>query len=224
LPLPAEGLLTFDVSDDVDVASTSVKLNGTEVGNSSPVTLNFAAAGKYVVQITAIDSVGQTSTFEFTLNVVEEIISTSFELKLEAGLNYFGLPIYVDKTLGEILPGAKVYRRSGTSWVLATSEKPMAYAVYRVSLTEAKTVELVGEPFEPSSFTLKRNTSNYISIPQMSPVNANDLFGGALTSISVITTGGTMVKVTDGVMLPGKAYVVVVSKDVTINLPSLMPR
>jgi len=27
LPLPAEGLLTFDVSDDVDVASTSVKLN-----------------------------------------------------------------------------------------------------------------------------------------------------------------------------------------------------
>ncbi|ACI16946.1 hypothetical protein COPRO5265_0081 [Coprothermobacter proteolyticus DSM 5265] len=224
LPLPAEGLLTFDVSDDVDVASTSVKLNGTEVGNSSPVTLNFTAAGTYVVQIVAVDSAGQTSTFEFTLNVVEEIISTSFELKLEAGLNYFGLPIYVDKTLGEILPGAKVYRRSGTSWVLATSEKPMAYAVYRVSLTEAKTVELVGEPFEPSSFTLKRNTSNYISIPQMSPVNANDLFGGALTSISVITTGGTMVKVTDGVMLPGKAYVVVVSKDVTINLPSLMPR
>jgi len=55
--------------------------------------------------------------------VVEETIITGFELKLEAGMNYFGLPIYVDKTLGEILPGAKVYRRSGTSWVLANDEK-----------------------------------------------------------------------------------------------------
>jgi len=77
LPLPAEGLLTFVASDDVKVASISVKLNGTKIGDSSPVTLNFTAAGKYVVQITAVDSAGQTSTFEFTLNVVEETIITA---------------------------------------------------------------------------------------------------------------------------------------------------
>jgi len=219
LPLPAEGLLTFVASDDVKVASISVKLNGTKIGDSSPVTLNFTAAGKYVVQITAVDSAGQTSTFEFTLNVVEETIITGFELKLEAGMNYFGLPIYVDKTLGEILPGAKVYRRSGTSWVLANDEKPMAYAVYRVSLTEAKTVELVGEPFESSSFTLKQYSSNYMSIPQVYPVNAYDLFGDSLLSISVLTTNGTLVKVTDGIMMPGNAYVVVVDRMITIRLP-----
>ncbi len=224
LPLPAEGLLTFVASDDVKVASISVKLNSTKIGDSSPVTLNFAAAGKYVVQITAIDSVGQTSTFEFTLNVAEEIVGVAFDLSLSAGTNYFGMPIYVDKTLRDILPGVNVYRRSGTSWILANDEKPMAFAVYRASLGEAKTVILEGEVFGTSSITLKRNVSNYLSIPQNSPVNANDLFGDALLSLSVITTNGTMIKVTDGIMLPGKAYVVIVSRDITINLPLSIPR
>jgi len=41
LPLPAEGLLTFVASDDVKVASISVKLNSTKIGDSSPVTLNL---------------------------------------------------------------------------------------------------------------------------------------------------------------------------------------
>jgi len=219
LPLPAEGLLTFVASDDVKVASISVKLNSTKIGDSSPVTLNFAAAGKYVVQITAIDSVGQTSTFEFTLNVAEEIVGVAFDLSLSAGTNYFGMPIYVDKTLGDILPGVNVYRRSGTNWILANGEKPIPFAVYRVNLNEARTIELVGQPFESSSFTLKQYSSNYISIPQMDPVNAYDLFGDSLLSINIVTTNGTLVKVTDGIMKPGKAYVVVVDKAITIRLP-----
>jgi len=219
LPLPAEGLLTFVASDDVKVASISVKLNSTKIGDSSPVTLNFAAAGKYVVQITAIDSVGQTSTFEFTLNVTEEIVGVAFDLSLSAGTNYFGMPIYVDKTLGDILPGVNVYRRSGTNWILANGEKPIPFAVYRVNLNEARTIELVGQPFESSSFTLKQYSSNYISIPQMDPVNAYDLFGDSLLSINIVTTNGTLVKVTDGIMKPGKAYVVVVDKAITIRLP-----
>ncbi|HHY53779.1 MAG TPA: hypothetical protein GX499_11195 [Clostridiales bacterium] len=112
-----------------------------------------------------------------------------------------------------------MYRRSGTTWALANDEKPMAFAVYRASLTEAKTVALEGEAFESSSVTLKRNVSNYLSIPQISPVDAKALFGDALVSLSVITTNGTMVKVTDGIMQPGNAYVIIVSKDTTINLP-----
>jgi len=122
------------------------------------------------------------------------------------------MPIYVDKTLGDILPGVNVYRRSGTNWILANGEKPIPFAVYRVNLNEARTIELVGQPFESSSFTLKQYSSNYISIPQMDPVNAYDLFGDSLLSINIVTTNGTLVKVTDGIMKPGKAYVVVVDK------------
>jgi len=224
LTLPAEGVLTFDVTDDGEVASVSVKVNDREIATESPATLTFTEAGEYTIKITAVDSAGQISTFEFSMNIVEEIVGATFELELEAGTNYFGIPVYVDKTLGEILPGVNVYRRSGTSWILANDEKPMAFAVYRASLGEAKTVILEGEVFGTSSITLKRNVSNYLSIPQNSPVNANDLFGDALLSLSVITTNGTMIKVTDGIMLPGKAYVVIVSRDITINLPLSIPR
>ncbi|NLG95397.1 MAG: S8 family serine peptidase, partial [Acetomicrobium flavidum] len=219
IDVPSTGALTFSVSDDDEVASVSVKLNGEVVATESPAVLTFTDTGKYNIQITAVDSAGQISTFGFSINIVEEPVGAAFELKLEAGMNYFGIPVYVDKTLGEILPGVNVYRRSGTSWVLANDEKPMAFAVYRASLTEAKTVALEGEAFGSSSVTLKRNVSNYLSIPQISPVNANDLFGDALVSLSVITTNGAMVKVTDGIMLPGNAYVIIVSKDITINLP-----
>jgi len=45
LPLPAEGLLTFEASDDDEVASISVKLNGEEVATESPATLTFEEAG-----------------------------------------------------------------------------------------------------------------------------------------------------------------------------------
>jgi len=219
IDVPSAGTLTFSVTDDDEVASVSVKLNGEVVATGSPAILAFENTGEYNIQITAVDSADQISTFEFSINIVEEPVGIAFNLELKAGMNYFGIPVYVDKTLGEILPGVNVYRRSGTSWVLANGERPMAFAVYRASLTEAKTVALEGDAFGSSSVTLKRNVSNYLSIPQISPVNANDLFGDALVSLSVITTNGAMVKVTDGTMQPGKAYVITVSKDTTINLP-----
>jgi len=45
LPLPVEGVLTFEASDDDEVASISVKLNGEEVATESPATLTFEEAG-----------------------------------------------------------------------------------------------------------------------------------------------------------------------------------
>jgi len=62
LPLPAEGLLTFEASDDDEVASISVKLNGEEVATESPATLTFEEAGEYAIEITAVDSAGQITT------------------------------------------------------------------------------------------------------------------------------------------------------------------
>ncbi|HHY53694.1 MAG TPA: hypothetical protein GX499_10765, partial [Clostridiales bacterium] len=87
-----------------------------------PVTLEIGSEESYVLKL--IDEAGNQTDYTINVHVtsVEEIVGAAFELELEAGMNYFGIPVYVDKTLGEILPGVNVYRRSGTSWVLANGE------------------------------------------------------------------------------------------------------
>jgi len=220
VPLPLQGTLTFSVVDDIEV--TSVAVNGQGLALSADgkysFTLDFDRPGSNVITITAKDSSDQTTTFKFTVNLHQ--FSGRFELTLEAGVNYFGIPFYVDKTLGEIMPGVDVYRRSGNSWVLANNEKPKPFAVYRASLQEAKVIVLEnGVPYQSTSITFKQYSSVYISIPQTDPVSAEELFGNSLLSISMVSTDGKLVDVPDKVMKPGKAYIIILGKDVTIRLP-----
>jgi len=218
--LPLQGTLTFSVVDDIEV--TSVAVNGQGLALSADgkysFTLDFDRPGSNVITITAKDSSDQTTTFKFTVNLHQ--FSGRFELTLEAGVNYFGIPFYVDKTLGEIMPGVDVYRRSGNSWVLANNEKPKPFAVYRASLQEAKVIVLEnGVPYQSTSITFKQYSSVYISIPQTDPISAEQLFGNSLLSISMVSTNGKLVDVPDKVMKPGKAYIIILGKDVTIRLP-----
>ncbi len=220
VPLPLQGTLTFSVVDDIEV--TSVAVNGQGLALSADgkysFTLDFDRPGSNVITITAKDSSDQTTTFKFTVNLHQ--FSGRFELTLEAGVNYFGIPFYVDKTLGEIMPGVDVYRRSGNRWVLANNEKPKPFAVYRASLQEAKVIVLEnGVPYQSTSITFKQYSSVYISIPQTDPVSAEQLFGNSLLSISMVSTNGKLVDVPDKVMKPGKAYIIILGKDVTIRLP-----
>jgi len=121
--------------------------------------------------------------------------SVQFTLNLEAGTTYFGFPIRVEKTISEILPGLKVYRREGNAWVLANSEQPMPFAAYRVYLYEATTVVLQGDEFSETSLTIPAKTTTYFSLPQINPVSVKDLFGDSVASLSVIGPQGLTSKV-----------------------------
>ena len=144
--------------------------------------------------------------------------SVQFTLNLEAGTTYFGFPIRVEKTISEILPGLKVYRREGNAWVLANSEQPMPFAAYRVYLSEARTVVLQGDEFSETSSTIPAKTTTYFSLPQINPVSVKDLFGDSVASLSVIGPQGLTSKVpVTGQIEPGKVYVVVLNKSVTVS-------
>jgi len=143
----------------------------------------------------------------------------SFDLMLPIGTSYFSFPVKVDRTIADILPGVDVYRMEGNDWVLANNEKPQPFAVYRADLDNAVFVHLIGDKFNRSTFTIVPNVSTYMSIPKVEPVNAYDLFGTALVSIKEIRTNGLPMTIEDGIMKPGKVYLVVVSEPVTITLP-----
>jgi len=216
---PVDAVLTFDASDDNAVDHVVVTVNGVEVSNSSPANIRLVD-GENVIAITAVDSIGQDDSFSFTVNVVEEgSIGAGFDFNFGLGTAYFGFPIYVNKTISDIFPGVDVYRKSDYGWVLANSEKPMPFATYQATFTEGTYVHLVGDKFKPSTITLLPIVSNYVTIPQLKPVNAYDLFGTALIYVKEVTNTGGVVNVTDGMMLPGRVYVVVLSRPVTITLP-----
>jgi len=216
---PVDAVLTFDASDDNAVDHVVVTVNGVEVSNSSPANIRLVD-GENVIAITAVDSIGQDDSFSFTVNVVEEgSIGAGFDFNFGLGTAYFGFPIYVNKTISDIFPGVDVYRKSDSGWVLANSEKPMPFATYQATFTEGTYVHLVGDKFKPSTITLLPIVSNYVTIPQLKPVNAYDLFGTALIYVKEVTNTGGVVNVTDGMMLPGRVYVVVLSRPVTITLP-----
>jgi len=216
---PVDAVLTFDASDDNAVDHVVVTINGVEVANSSPANIRLVD-GENVIAITAVDSIGQDDSFSFTVNVVEEgSIGAGFDFNFGLGTAYFGFPIYVNKTISDIFPGVDVYRKSDSGWVLANSEKPMPFATYQATFSEGTYVHLVGDKFKPSTITLLPIVSNYVTIPQLKPVNAYDLFGTALIYVKEVTNTGGVVNVTDGMMLPGRVYVVVLSRPVTITLP-----
>ncbi len=215
--LPVQGILSFTALDDIGLASVVVKLDGQNIGSNSPVNLTFSSPGDYVVSIIATDTSGQLTTYTFTLKIttVAQIIQFNFQ----AGTNMFGFPLYSDMTISQLLPGLNVYRKVGSSWVLANNEKPIPYAVYRTSVSKAQTFNLTGQLFPQSSITIPANTSYYLSLPTTQIVNANSLFGASLKSIQVVGTNGALTPVKDGNMIPGKVYVVTLSQPVTITLP-----
>jgi len=216
---PAEAVLTFDATDDKALDHTVVTINGAEVANGSPASLKLVD-GENIIAITAVDSIGQKDIFSFTVNVVEEgSIGVGFDFNFSLGTAYFSFPIYVDKPISDIFPGVDVYRITDSGLVLANSEKPMPFAAYKAAFTEGTYVHLIGDKFKPSTLTLLPIMNNYVAIPQLKPVSAYDLFGSALIYVKEVTNDGGLVNVTDGVMLPGKVYVVVLSQPVTITLP-----
>jgi len=218
--IPAEAVLTFSAHDDQGIDSIIVKVNGEQVADGSPVTLSLLD-GENIIEITAVDSAGQKTTFTFTLKLAkEETTGMVFDLELSAGTNYFGIPILVDKTMGEILPGVDVYRRSGSSWILANDEKPEAFAVYKATLSRATTLELLGDVYSQSKLSIPANVSTYMSIPQTDAIDVEELFGDAIVSLKVVDVGGVARDVKSGTMEPGKAYIVILNKSMTISLPA----
>jgi len=217
--IPAEAVLTFSAHDDQGIDSIIVKVNGEQVADGSPVTLSLLD-GENIIEIIAVDSAGQEAKFTFKVMITEEgATGISFDLMLPIGTSYFSFPVKVDRTIADILPGVDVYRMEGTGWVLANNEKPQPFAVYRADLDNAVFVHLIGDKFNRSTFTIVPNVSTYMSIPKVEPVNAYDLFGTALVSIKEIRTNGLPMTIEDGIMKPGKVYLVVVSEPVTITLP-----
>jgi len=217
--LPAEAVLTFSAIDDKGIDRIAVKVNGEQVADGSPAIFSLVE-DENVIEITAEDSAGQVEKFAFTMVVIEEgATGVSFYLNLPAGETYFGFPIKVDKTIAEIIPGVNVYRIDGNNYVLANNEKPQPFAVYRADLDHGVFVELIGDKFKRSTITVPAGESVYISIPIIQPVDAYGLFGSALVTLRELRYNGLPMPVEDGMMKPGKAYLVVVSEPVTITLP-----
>jgi len=215
--LPAEGVLSFTATDDLGLVSVAVKLNGEIIAHDSPATITFDNAGSFTIEIVATDNSEQTTTFRFTLILVKEPVI--YNLRLEAGLSYFGFPIQVDKPISAIIPNANVYRSSGTGWVLANNEKPMPFAVYMVNLSAPRDIVLAGDLFQPSTLTLRPSSTNYVSIPQVDPISVYDLVGDSLESVKVRGLNGVLSPVSDGMLQPGKAYIIIVNREVKITLP-----
>jgi len=150
--------------------------------------------------------------------------SVEFTLNLEAGLTYFGFPISVEKPISEILPRVNVYRFDGTRWVPANNELPTPFSVYKVGLNSSVSVVLQGEEFKDASVTIPANTLTYFSLPETTPVSVRDLFGDAVTYVKAIGKNGSLTDVpVSGQIEPGKAYIVKVSRSITLTAKDEAP-
>ena len=150
--------------------------------------------------------------------------SVEFTLNLAAGSTYFGFPISVEKPISQILPGVNVYRLDGTRWVPANNELPMPFSVYNVGLNTSVSVVLKGEEFKDASLTIPADTFTYFSLPGTTPVSVRDLFGNAVTYLKAIGKNGSLTDVpVTGQIEPGKAYIVKVSRSITLTAKDEAP-
>lgn len=144
---------------------------------------------------------------------------SQFTLNFEAGTNFFGFPVRIEKAIADIFPGLDVYRRDVDRWVLANNEQPMPFAAYRVDVTTPTTIVLQGERYSEVSIAILASKSAYFTLPDVDAVGIQELFGAAAKSVRVINIGGLASNVPlTGQIEPGKVYLVQLNRNATVTI------
>jgi len=87
IPIPADGTLTFNASDDVETTDVEVKVNDEVLtpNNNGAYTHSFTSTGNYTISIAATDSANQTTTVSFSIRLVEDTKPEIKDVQLQVG-------------------------------------------------------------------------------------------------------------------------------------------